>query len=375
MTFYFAKKAVLISLVGANSALTVQAQSQSPCVPPLPAELAMIVDTPLKCNCFYALVGSGFDSGNAATFNNVFNDDSVQSFAQTGSFYGTDGITEYLNYVYSEDGFVTNYTLIGEPLVLDFTSSTEEQCVASVVERRQLTLNPDLTLNNQEVCLDTLVGTTLYYTLTGNPAMPISISKTNPYIPDILFSVTNQFTSTSSAALEFVCDVIVNTCNDTDAPSQGEALKNKKKRKSKEMAADNKAQKKAKKNKKHSKLKSTKKTMPPKPTEIELCVEKLQKLPAIEGDLTYLDGNTFGCRAVHSVMARVNPTMHCPHITFKGETDPMGRIKCEKSKQTLVTDLHTPQQLGVYAFGRTLLGLPESGVIITMGTCPVPSTL
>ena len=353
MKVYLSLSPIALLLVGANPAL---AQSGvPPCPPPIP-ELATIVDTQLKCNCFYSLAASGFEPGNPATFDNVFTDESVQNFAQTGAYYGADGIAEYLSFVQTEDGFVTNYARIGNQLVLDFTGSTVEQCVATVAERRQLTFNPDLTIDNQEICADTVVGSVLSYTLTGNPAKPITIQKINAYLPDDVLFGPFLFLTRTPAALEFICDTIVNTCDDT--------------------ALSRRALKEGKDNKKTSKNKTSKKTKDtPKPTEIETCVRKLKKLPGFDsGALTYIDGNSIGCRVLHSVFARANP-IHCPHITFEGEADLNGKIKCEKSEQILLTDLFTLQQLGMFDFAATVLGLPPSGITVSSESCSGPPSL
>lgn len=348
MKVYLSLSPIALLLVGANPALA-QESGVPPCPPPIP-ELATIVDTQLKCNCFYSLAASGFEPGNPATFDNVFTDESVEILAQTGAYYGADGIKEYLSFLHTEDGFVTNYNRIGNPLVMDFTGSTEEQCMATVAERNHLYINPDLTIDNQEMCADIVAGFVYSYTLTGNPAKPIIIQQINTYFPDAVVSGVFPFFTRSPAALEFICDTIVNTCDDT--------------------ASSRRALKKGK-DKKTSKNKTSKKTKDtPKPTEIETCVRKLKKLPGFDsGALTYIDGNSIGCRVLHSVYARANP-MHCPHITFEGEADLNGKIKCEKSKQTSLTDLFTPKQLGLFDVAATIWGLPESGVTISLESCP-----
>ena len=65
-------------------------QSQLPC-PPL-AELATVVDTPEKCNCFWSLYSTPLDLGDPSTFDGYFEDDSVLHAAQTGEYFGQDGI-------------------------------------------------------------------------------------------------------------------------------------------------------------------------------------------------------------------------------------------------------------------------------------------
>jgi len=338
------KPAIVLFFVTTNPVLA-QPGPGMPCPPP---GLETIVgDTQLNCDCFYSLAASGLDLGDKKTFEKVFNDNTVQTIAQTGDFVGIDGISEYLSFVEDENGFVTDYRLIGQSLVLDFTGSTREQCVATIAERRQLAYNPEFVLDNQDVCADTVVGSVLYYTLTGNPAAPITIQKVNVYLPDDFFSETFSFFTSSPAAFNFVCDTLVTTCGDDTSASSGRRL--------------TRALKRTKRSKKGKSSKS----------KLERCVRKLKKLPNISpGDLSYIDGDSRGCRILHSVFARTNPSIHCAHITFEGEEDPNGNIKCTKSKQRKLTDLFTLQQLGLFTVAASLLGLPESGFSFSLETCP-----
>jgi len=79
---------------------------------------------------------------------------------------------------------------------------------------------------------------------------------------------------------------------------------------------------------------------------IENCRDKIAALPAAsEGNLEYMDGNSQGCRALHSVFAVENPTTHCPHLSFDPLEDPNGQIKCQESKQTPISALFSDREL------------------------------
>ena len=117
---------------------------------------------------------------------------------------------------------------------------------------------------------------------------------------------------------------------------------------------------------------STKKTKSPKRTAPTMkdCLETLNALPfADDGALTYIDGNTKGCRILHAVFAKTNPD-HCPHISFEADEDVNDLVKCNESKRTLPTDLFTEEQLGLFTYASNLLGLGDSGIDIKLEACP-----
>jgi O-acetyl-ADP-ribose deacetylase (regulator of RNase III) len=181
---------------------------EMPC--PVPG-LEEVVDTLVKCNCFYSLAGSGLDLGDSSTFGKVFADDYVQNFSQTGQYVGSEGIAEYLSYV-KGGNWVQDYILIGTPIFLDMTGSTMDQCVATIAERRRTPFNPAFSHDNQDLCVDVVAGSTLYYTMTGNQAAPVAIQEVNAWLPDEFLSGANPYFVDTPATVEYVCDVIVNSC-------------------------------------------------------------------------------------------------------------------------------------------------------------------
>jgi hypothetical protein len=304
------------------------------CPPPVPG-LEMVVDTAEKCMCFYALAASNLDTGDPSTFETVYNDDSVLEFAQAGKYYGADGIAEYLSFI-AGGLFIEDFILIGMPLFLDFTGSNSMQCVATIAQRRRLPLNPVYTVDNQDICVDVLNGSTLYYTMTGDPAAPITIQRTNAWLPNALISETLPYINTPATA-EFVCDVNVNICK-----NKSKSTKSSKKKKS---------------------TKSSKK--------MQNCVKKFNEFPPNEsGAVNWIDGNSKGCRILHSYFAS-NNDVHCPHVSFEADADINGLVKCNDSEGVLPTDIFSQRELGLFSYAATtLLGLGESGIDIKMGACP-----
>merc|ERR1719491_2940422 len=113
----FAGQFLTIGVLSSSSWLYVYAQEQAPPCPPVP-ELKNTFDTQQKCDCFYALKASGLELGNSATFGNVYDDATVQNYAQSGKYIGIDGIAEYISFVL-DGNFVKDYKLIGDPIPLD----------------------------------------------------------------------------------------------------------------------------------------------------------------------------------------------------------------------------------------------------------------
>jgi hypothetical protein len=371
----------IFAVVLTNLSINVHAQ-QPPC-PPDPS-LETIVNTPEKCNCFYALLFSGLDLADASTFGTVFADDSVQNVAQTGQYVGADGIAEYLSWVKGgESGFVTDYIQVGTQLILDMTGTTQQQCAVTVAERRHLPLNPLYTDGNQDVCVEIMTGSSLLFTINPNPGPsqgPITVSTVNAWIPDGLASSTVQ--PQNQAVAEYVCDTIVNTCG-----YDGKQPERERKLKAPKMTKSPKKTKATKKTKKTKKTKAPKKTEAPMipdeapmtpdetpiaPSAMENCLAKYNALPSYGTDdpdfpLAYLDGNTQGCRVIHSVFARTNSD-HCPHISFEADEDINGLVKCNESKKVLPSDLFTQQQLGMFMVASNMLGLGDTAINVNVGS-------
>jgi len=49
------------------------------------------------------------------------------------------------------------------------------------------------------------------------------------------------------------------------------------------------------------------------------CVKQLKEMP-IFTDGYWIDGKDYGCRVLHSVLAKENPR-HCPHLSFELQAD------------------------------------------------------
>lgn len=304
---------------------------QSPPCPPLGLE--NIVETHEECSCFYALATSGLNLGDESTYDNVFDDDSIQNFAQTGTYYGVDGIKEYLSYAVDGE-FVLGYTEVGFPLPLNMTfSSTTGECIATSASRRRLPYNPVYIKDNQDMCVDAVAGSTLYYTMTGDVRKPINIHLLNTWLPDEIISNTISFQNTPATA-EYVCNIITNVCNYTSGVESMESSNS--------------------------------------------CLDMYNSLPLFdtvkgeEESLSYLDGNSKGCRILHSYFSLTNKD-HCPHVSFEADKDVNGFVKCNKTEGTLTTDLFTEEEISSFYSAAHMLGL-DSAIDIRMESCTPKAT-
>ena len=188
--------------------------------------------------------------------------------------------------------------------------------------------NPAFSHDNQDLCVDVVAGSTLYYTMTGNQAAPVAIQKVNAWLPDEFLSGTNPYLVDTPATAEYFCDVIVNSCG-------------KESKSSKKSFKKWKSMKGSKKSKSMKGSKSMKKWL-----------KKFNELPnndSTGGLLTYIDGNSKGCRMLHNYFAKTNPD-HCPHISFEADEDVNGIVKCNQSKGTVLTDIFTEEQLGLFLY-------------------------
>ena len=329
-----------------------------PC-PPVP-ELAHVVDTQDKCNCFYAMAGSGLDIGDETTYEPAFNDDTEFNFGPTGTYYGPEGIAEYLSSVEGGE-FITTYEQVGTPLILDMSGTTAGQCVVTTAERRRTIANSAYTENNVEVCADLLAGYTIFYTLTGNDEAPVSVSTINAYYPDGYVRSNHDIWGESRATAEYVCDVIVNKCPSKKSSKKGKASKNMGMGMSKSMKMS--------KSTKASKRKLSKKS---KISDMDRCLRRYNRLPSydeIDG-AAYFDGDSKGCRNLHAIFAATNP-FHCPHVSFAPDKDDKGVIKCHESQGISVADIFPQEILDAFLGASFMLGLgPEGYLSVEGGGCP-----
>jgi len=172
--------------------------------PPSP-ELSTMLDTQEKCNCFYSFVGA-----NMTDMLTIYDENSKFVISQAGEFFGAEGIAEYASYV-NGGKFISEYfSLLPNPL-MDFTGSTAEECVTTIIDSSRFIVNPLVVKDEQNICLDSILANTFHYTLTGNPSASITIQKHYAWIPTAFTSALFVYLDTP-ATTEYICDILVNTC-------------------------------------------------------------------------------------------------------------------------------------------------------------------
>jgi len=347
----------------------VLSQDMPPCPPP---GLDAVVNTPEKCMCFYSLISSGLDVGDASTYPNIFTDDTIFQVFQVGKFVGLDNIVEYISFF--SGIFITSFVLIGNPVFLEVSSSSIGQCVAVISERRQFSLNPEFMQNNSPQCVDAQTATRMEYSLTMDPTKPISIHKIFGYINDEFISDVLTLFDTPATS-ENICNNIFK-CEDIENKPVLKKLKKNKKRKN----LLKKLKKKRINNtitiaptsrnilKKHN-VKKNKKGKNLIGGRMSECMKTFDALPlTTPGELSYVDGNSKLCRIFHSHYASTNP-VHCPHVTFEADADIHGYVKCNESKQMSLADGFTQENLGMLMIASEILGLGTSGIVTQKNAC------
>ncbi len=88
------------------------------------------------------------------------------------------------------------------------------------------------------------------------------------------------------------------------------------------------------------------------------CVDQIMDLPETTGAHQNADGNSFACRAFHSILSIKNP-LHCPHISFAPMKDSQNKEKCQATKNGSATDLFSRWEIRRFHFPACVVfGLP-----------------
>jgi len=99
------------------------------------------------------------------------------------------------------------------------------------------------------------------------------------------------------------------------------------------------------------------------PKTLDECITQFAALPLAEGDLFHIDGNSRGCRYIHSGLAASGlpgaAQTHCPHVSFAAMEDPQGSVMCESSADLGSIDLFTDSDLLFYQESLLTLGFKE----------------
>lgn len=249
-------------------------------------------------------------------------DKTLQRYHLTGEWVGIDAITEYLS-AYGGD-FASNLERLSMPTI-NMSQTTNEECVLWNIGAARVYSKPEFSTNNEPKYIDFMGGGAFRFKITGDPERPIYLTNWDIWVPDefipALFGAID-----SDATAEFVCDEILNFCNNSSDDSESVSCSSKSKKCTRSL----------KKKKKGGKKKKYKGKM-------AKCISRLKSLPAND-DGFWIDGDSRHCRILHGFYARTNQE-HCPHVTFEKELDVHGKCKCCESKKLRAEDVFSAEQL------------------------------
>jgi len=257
-----------------------------------------------ELRCQLRILFLDFDFRNVDRYDRYFRDDTTLTIAETGTYQNVKNIREYISFVLSrfnpffdEDG---SEQLAGE---LSFVGYEDGQCVF---------LNQIITLWKLEDSL-TVGGEVefgfynkIFFDFNNRYFYKIDSFFTTAFV-EWLFGTAFDTNSTRAFVCEAmvgdVCQALLNSTSTQDA-----------------------------------------------------CKTQLAALPSTEAN-GYVDGNTQGCRAIHSFLALSDPELHCPHIALTATSDPFGKIKCQESEGVLPSDLFTDRDRELFLDFMTRQGL------------------
>lgn len=243
-----------------------------------------------RLRCSLAMLQMGFDITQFDRYHEFFNDDSVMQLAQTGEYHGADDIKEYVKFALA---MYTPYAVDIDPpidpqLTVIGINRTSGQCEYLAIYDNKYTFEAE-TANGTLPKIRVVSMVKLFLDVRKRV-----ITRGNAYYTPDYLRVIFGVGLNSPNTRKFVCkQVIEGPCKDILSATNGTVE----------------------------------------------CENKLNALPAVDGSLYRVDGNTQGCRALHAVFAQTNPTLHCAHLSFEPMQDPKGRNKCQKSGTALPADL------------------------------------
>lgn len=252
--------------------------------------------------CGNAFVQSNFALTDTANFGNWFTDESVLTLPQTGTYYGEEGITEYVNFIYSE--LFPSYTPIGPPVPKFLPNpnfASDQTCILTVVGNRHAALSSQF-YDNQ--CIFTSVGSTFHFVPTDANSGWISVKEANVWFPENFLEFIFE-TLIPENTVEWLCDLIEDSCPDTWAHNNFGNNNNK-------------------------------------------CKANYHALPKTETDRFAVTGKSLGCKVLHATFAKTNEA-HCAHTSFKKQEDPKGQIKCQKVSGVTPEDVFSQGELAFFA--------------------------
>jgi hypothetical protein len=244
-----------------------------------------------RIQCLLALYLRRFDISDFASYGKVFRDDSIMELAQTGTYQGKDAIEEYVKFTFPGYNPFFRDAILGTEFEYRYSAYRDGECVFLGFDVTPYLFDPDLTTALPDYISLSSMGK-YYFNFRDRYFRRINI-----FYPVDALRVVFDVALNSNRSRDYVCGII-------HGPLCGPIL----------AAANN--------------TNST----------VTDCPQSLANLPVADGVDVHVDGQSQGCRALHSAFAATN-AIHCPHISFAPLADARGAIKCQHS------NLKSPREL------------------------------
>ncbi|CAB9514774.1 Putative white-brown complex homolog protein 30 [Seminavis robusta] len=281
-------------------------------------------------NCIQALVNTEqTDLGGVALFSqehveSIATDDFTITVAETGEFGKYTGAVEYLGLISpAEDSFVLSEPceVAGTRALFFYPSPEENQCSFVYTALQQASLNQKYRRDeyNDESYGHFFLGSKFSFTYADD-LQSTWVSRLDVFTPQALYEDFIEPQVDPTKVSSEICQTMQNFCPST-WENNGFA------------AQDD-------------------------------CISKMSQLPTTTVNSrgqTVLDGNSTGCRTLHTALV-LKDRNHCSHLSFIPEEDPNGNTKCSESYNRHADDLFTPEVYAKFMMAAEDLGFNATDI-------------
>lgn len=273
--------------------------------------------------CATAFVASGFNIEETDNYDKWFDDDSIMYLKEAGVYQGSDNISEYVNFLFSEL-FEYNYVYLpASPLSTLPLVANGNECVFTFAVGISYRVKDDYS-SVENPSGDTVFGYRISFDVTSSTT--INVKNIHVYYPPGSIEFLFETIFDGGALARRVCNIMESSCSDTFYTKNGYS-------------------------------------------EVDECVSDLMVLP--RSDSGDINGKSLGCRVLHAEFAAENDK-HCPHISFLPEYDEKCILKCQESDNNAVEDIFHPFELALFSNFAEASGFGPSQFVYP-STLPPPS--
>ena len=234
--------------------------------------------SPADCANFFALA---FSQDDFDRYNEFYRPTSTYTVGPAGTYYGVDGIKEYVKFATPFSPFLDEFQFTYYEENIDMTRFDSETGTCAFTQAIQLDFKiaaPAFAGLEGEMALYTL----LKYEIDGNYVSHVDVFFPPAFLDFFFGSALN-----TDGVRKYVCEVMRDSCSTTWAANGYDS------------------------------------------TGLATCVDDLESL-SISDPPPYIDGKSQGCRFLHAVFAAENDA-HCPHISLIPIKDINEKTVCQES--------------------------------------------